>query len=523
MSPNPWSQLRHDLCTPVNALIGYAELLLEEWAESENISGITELKEIRHLSQQLLETINRLIGPEQEGWRSIASQLHKATRSPLNTIQDDCQRLLNIAPANFTTDLQWILRAVDQFRDRLDALETGQSDEEISKTLVDGAAIATLVPQSSPTQGQILVVDDQPQNCDLLRQHLLRQHYTVDIALSGQSALNQIAQGDYDLILLDVMMPGIDGYQVLHRLKAHVQWQHIPVIMISALDEIESVVQCIEQGAEDYLPKPFNPVLLWARIDACLEKKRLRDQELAYQAERTELLEQLAAENQRLNELNGLLKTEKERSERLLLNILPAAIAEQLKQEQQLIAEQFDAVTILFADLVNFTQVAQTLHPKELVNLLNQIFSMFDRLAEQHGLEKIKTIGDAYMVVSGVPVPQPDHAVRIAEMALAMQTEIQQFRQPNGQPFALRIGINSGPVVAGVIGLNRFIYDLWGDTVNVASRMESQGREGDTQVTETTYQLLQQQYDFEPRGTIEIKGREAMPTYWLRGRKSCLS
>lgn len=212
------------------------------------------------------------------------------------------------------------------------------------------------------------------------------------------------------------------------------------------------------------------------------------------------------------------LRLEQEKSDRLLLNILPQPIAERLKQDQSIIAETYTEVTVLFADIVGFTQISSQISPTQLVSLLNEIFSTFDQLAEKHGLEKIKTIGDAYMVVGGLPIPCLDHAERIAKMALDMQQAIAQFSHTHSQTFNIRIGINSGPVVAGVIGLKKFIYDLWGDKVNTASRRSSHGLPGCIQVTTTTYQLLRDKYIFESRGALEVKGKGLMNTYLLKGR-----
>lgn len=213
------------------------------------------------------------------------------------------------------------------------------------------------------------------------------------------------------------------------------------------------------------------------------------------------------------------LRLAQEQSERLLLNILPKAIAERLKKNTSSIAELFDEATILFADIVGFTPLSARTSPIDLVNLLNQIFSTFDELAEQHGLEKIKTIGDAYMVAGGLPVPRPDHAEAVADMALDMIAAIARFQGPNRADFQIRIGINTGPVVAGVIGIKKFIYDLWGDTVNIASRMESQGVAGNIQVTATTYEYLKERFHLEKRGEISVKGKGEMTTYWLTGHK----
>ena len=212
------------------------------------------------------------------------------------------------------------------------------------------------------------------------------------------------------------------------------------------------------------------------------------------------------------------LRYQQECTEELLLNILPAPIAQRLKRAESTIADNFADVTVLFADLVNFTEISAEIPPTRLVDLLNKIFSEFDQLAEKHSLEKIKTIGDAYMVVGGLPTTRPDHAEAIAEMALDMQQQITRFKGVNGEPFRLRIGINTGPVIAGVIGTKKFTYDLWGDTVNVASRMESHGVAGCIQVTATTYERLKDKYVFEERGVTHIKGKGDMMTYWLMGR-----
>ncbi|AFZ20554.1 PAS domain S-box/urea ABC transporter, urea binding protein [Allocoleopsis franciscana PCC 7113] len=213
------------------------------------------------------------------------------------------------------------------------------------------------------------------------------------------------------------------------------------------------------------------------------------------------------------------LRYQQECTEELLLNILPSPIAQRLKRAESTIADNFADVTVLFADLVNFTEISAEIPPTRLVDLLNKIFSEFDHLAEKHSLEKIKTIGDAYMVVGGLPTTRPDHAEAIAEMALDMQQKITRFKGLNGEPFRLRIGINTGPVIAGVIGTKKFTYDLWGDTVNVASRMESHGVAGCIQVTDTTYERLRDKYVFEERGLTSIKGKGDMITYWLMGRK----
>ncbi|HUJ76710.1 MAG TPA: adenylate/guanylate cyclase domain-containing protein [bacterium] len=217
-------------------------------------------------------------------------------------------------------------------------------------------------------------------------------------------------------------------------------------------------------------------------------------------------------------EAEAQLAVERGKSEALLLNILPPLIAERLRGQESTIAEGFAEVTVLFADIVGFTRISAGMAPQRVVDLLNSVFSAFDGLATERGLEKIKTIGDAYMVAGGLPDHRPDHAEAVADMALAMVEAVRAFRHDTGEPLSIRVGINTGPVVAGVIGKTKYIYDLWGDTVNTASRMESHGVPGEIQVTEATRRALGDRFVFLDRGEIEIKGKGLMPVFLLRGR-----
>ncbi len=347
--------------------------------------------------------------------------------------------------------------------------------------------------------GTILVVDDDMLTRILLSTGLQEQGYIVETAENGRQALSMLESRPYDVVLLDLLMPEMDGYQVLERMKDDPVLRHLPVIVVSALDEMESVIRCIEMGAADHLPKPFDPVLLRARVNASLTSKRLRDMEQAY-------LRQLQAEQ--------------ERSERLLLNILPEPIAEQLKQGQSTVAEYFAEVTVLFADLVGFTAFAAENPPGAVVELLNTTFSTFDDLADLHGLEKIKTVGDAYMAAGGIPLPRPDHAQAIADMALDMREKAAQLRGQGGRALLpIRIGIHSGPVVAGVIGTKKIAYDLWGDTVNAANWLQMNSRAGSILVSQATYLALEDKYHFQEHGVVEMGSEEEGLTYWLLGRR----
>jgi class 3 adenylate cyclase len=214
------------------------------------------------------------------------------------------------------------------------------------------------------------------------------------------------------------------------------------------------------------------------------------------------------------------LVAEQAKSEQLLLNVLPAPIAERLKREPAPLADGFDEVSVLFADIVDFTRLSERLTPRELVETLNQVFSKFDQLVAACGLEKIKTIGDAYMAASGIPEPRADHIEAIADLALQIRAASAEFHFADGTPLTLRMGIDSGPVVAGVIGETKFAYDLWGDTVNTASRMEAHGPSGAIQVTEACYRKLDERFELEAHGAVEIKGKGLMTTYLLKGRRT---
>jgi class 3 adenylate cyclase len=221
-----------------------------------------------------------------------------------------------------------------------------------------------------------------------------------------------------------------------------------------------------------------------------------------------------------INRAEQEVNREKEKIDQLLLNILPQAVAERFKNDQSYLAENYPSVSVLFADIVGFTNFSENTTPDNLVKFLNEVFSKFDTLTEMPGLEKIKTIGDAYMVAGGVPTPSRDHLQRVCHMALKMQEVIRDIKSPDGKPVRVRIGISTGPVTAGVIGAKKFIYDLWGDTVNTASRMESHAENDSIQVTGEVYELIKNQFDCKARGMIEVKGKGTMATYFLTGVSS---
>lgn len=365
----------------------------------------------------------------------------------------------------------------------------------------------------------LLLVDDTPTNLEILVDFFAEAGFEVYIATSGEHALKQVTEVRPDLILLDVMMPGIDGFETCRCLKENAETKDIPVIFMTALSDTVDKVKGLSTGAVDYVTKPLQQEEVLARVNTHLTIRRLqRSLEENNRTLQQEIVERKRTEKA-LHVYSEKLEEAEKETWRLLLNVLPESIASKLKSSTGIIADSFSNVSILFADIVNFTELSSQQKPEGLVKILNDLFSAFDALVEQHALEKIKTIGDAYMVVGGAPTPRPDHAQAIAEMALGMLEAVAHYNDKNKTSYAIRVGINSGPVVAGVIGTKKFSYDLWGDTVNVASRMESHGLTGQIQVSESTYALLHDQYVFEDRGEIKIKGKELMKAYLLKRRK----
>lgn len=511
------SNIRHTLRTPLNQIIGYSEMLQEEAGDQGIEAFVPDLQRIHAAGGQLLALINE----------NLASARVMAGELDVNRLQRDGRSLLNLVigysemcaeeaqkagKPRAEEDVGKIRLAASRLLEILESRENANllraccqaARHSHQTTVIERVQPPATAAESGPAPattltGRLLVVDDNELNRDMLSRRLERLGHTVLRAENGRQALDLLRANKVDLILLDLIMPEMDGVETLEKLKATPALRHTPVIMLSASDEMDRVVRCIEIGADDYLQKPFNPVLLKARINAGLEKKRMRDQEEAF-------LEQL--------------QIEREKSEKLLLNILPHSIADRLKQGETTIADSFPDVTVLFADLVEFTNLASRMSHTDLVRLLNEVFSQFDWLTEMHHLEKIKTIGDAYMVVGGLPEAQPNHAMAVAEMALDMQKVVARMSARGGPQLDIRIGICTGPVVAGIIGSKKFVYDLWGDTVNTASRMESQGRRGSIHVSETTFLRLRDHYAFEERGQIPIRGKGQMTTYFLSGRKT---
>jgi adenylate cyclase len=520
--------VRQEFGAPVAAIIGFSEILLDDAKRSGHDDVVPDLERIRAAGVQLQGLLGTLLDPailQSRGaggdFAAFRGKLRHDLRTPLNAVKGYGEMLVEEASESgreaLIHDLVKLLGAADQLLVQIDAIAdfndttamqrngTVAVREEASRDLVS-RVIESIQPIASDeatrqriVSSRILVVDDTEANRDLLSRRLVREGHLVETVASGTAALERITDDAFDLVLLDLMMPGMNGFEVLCRIKADPRTRHVPIIMISALDEFDSIVRCIEAGAEDYLAKPFNAVLLRARINASLEKKRLRDRERAF-------TEQLALE--------------KDKSEALLLNILPQTIVTRMRQGEVEIADSFTEVTILFSDIVGFTALASRFPPSRVIDLLNRLFSEFDSIASECGLEKIKTIGDAYMVAGGLPEPRADHAPAVADMALQMLDAVKVAGRIIDENLQVRIGIHSGAAIAGIIGQHKFIYDVWGDTVNTASRMESHGIANRIHISAATYSRIRDQFYCEPRGPLDIKGKGMMETYFLAGRRN---
>ncbi len=518
------SKLRHALRTPLNQIIGYSEMLMES-AEEFGVNAILrDLKRIHTSGGQLLALINDALAPwKVETGKIDVESMRRDMRVPLNAIIGYAELCLDESAGQgkeaLLADLKKILKAANNlhkfFEDEAFSasvnLGTITPDSDLSGDVALGsapgitsplpptnAAIELVAPPGPVTSAQMLVVDDDDMNREMLCRRLQKLGYDVTEAVNGREALDMLKAGNYDLVLLDILMPELDGFQTLEFIKADQRLRHLPVIMLTALDDVESTVRCIEAGAEDFVPKPFNPVILRARITASLEKKRLRDQEQAYLVQ---------------------LQSERSKSERLLLNVLPRAVADRLKSGERTIVDSFLDATVVFADIVGFTRIASRNSPNRTVQLLNDLFSNFDRVAEQHQLEKIKTIGDSYMMVGGIPTANPHHAEACANASLELLEALRVFNRRHQLDWQIRIGLNNGPVVAGIIGTRKFAYDLWGDAVNIAARMESHGQPGKIQVSANTKRVLDEKFHFEPVGMIDIKNIGPMETFFLTRKK----
>jgi len=506
-----YKKFKHDLKNPINAMIGYSEYIIEEIESDNYIVHINDINSIFKTSKNIHNKIESAFSDItlddysidiDEFQFDLRSSLCSAIgiieiikdKSDSDVLSGSSSEEFNDCIVNIYKSCQTLLGIVENIKIYIKKdVEKSQTKGLPSLPNNDYKSYRKKI-STVKYSGNILIIDDDILNTKLMIKILQKIDHTVTAVHNADDALNIINKSTFDLILLDIIMPNTNGIELLHKIKNNNNYYDTPIIMLSALDDLDSIVDCINLGAADYITKPIDKILLNARINNCLEKKEYRDKEKKY--------------------LNKIREQEKKTND-LLLNIMPASIAERLKGGENNIADRFDEVSVLFADISGFTSYSSNISPKIIVEELNNIFSVFDDLVDKFNVEKIKTIGDNYMIASGIPYENRLHAETIVDLAFEMINVVSKINKN----LDIKIGISSGEVVAGVIGKRKFIYDLWGDTVNVASRMEKYGMDNKIHISTNTYNLVKDKYTFSEKNIINVKGKGSMETYYLKAKK----
>jgi class 3 adenylate cyclase len=514
MTPDPASlaQLRHELRTPINHILGYSEMLLEELDEAGSLAA--ELRRIRADGRALLAILERALSPTSAaGGSPDLGRLAPSLAGPLDRLQQAAERLPALArggePRAALADVERIGTAVARLRTVVaghvvaparaagpaGVLPPGTGAEDAGRPAPPGGA-------AGPST--VLVVDDDEENREILARRLAREGHRVQQAKGGLEALALLESEPADVVLLDVMMPDLDGPAVLERLKQDPGRRHIPVLMISALDETASVVRCIELGAEDYLPKPCDAVLLRARIGACLEKKRLRDQEARHAAELAEWnrsLEQRVAEQ--VAEVERLGRLKRFFSPQLAELIVAGGADDPLRTHRR-------EITVVFLDLRGFTSFAETAEPEEVMGVLREYHQAMGRLILEHEGTLERFTGDGLMVFFNDPVPVENPAERAVRMAAAMRDRVRELRgawRKRGHELDLGVGIAQGYATIGAIGFEgRWDYGAIGTVTNLAARLCAEARGGQVLITSRVAAAAEDLVELEEVGTLTLRG-----------------
>ncbi len=491
------ARLRAHLVPLVQRCVALTEQLRSRVVEAKASAQMVAVATRAHTAARSLDgLVAGAIDPRPEGHLATASaqrRLRHDLCNPIAAVRGFVEILAeDLGPQgldHLADDVEELLQVADQTLETIDQVLD-----------VEAPSIAPLThgERVAGTGDRVLVVDDDESMRALLVEQLTRDGHDATPARAGDEALELLRDNQFDVVLLDLNMPGLSGLDVLGRIVGNPGLRDTAVIMVSSAGQDERIVRCIEAGAIGYLVKPVKPVLLRARLAQTMARKRWLDADREY---------------------SHRMEEEKRKSEALLLNILPRQVAVRLSAGEDVIADAVDNVTVLFTDFVGFTSLASRLTPRQVVDSLNRVFSAFDDLVLGLNVEKIKMIGDAYMAVTGLPTPRMDHADAIAELALRMQEKLTVLNPTLVEPLQMRVGIASGPVVAGVIGTHKFAFDVWGHTVNMASRHESYCEPGRIHVAVESEPLLRNRFTLQSRGILNIRGRGEVETFYLTGRK----
>jgi class 3 adenylate cyclase len=501
VSIDPAAQLRHELRTPLNHIIGYAEMLLEELDAGGQPALAAGLSGLRADARHLLTLLNQVLAREQTTAADLAAAC-VTLRPPLDRVRSAGDALRRQAAA---TGGDTLLPDLDRIRlatERLGALlrhggvPTGAAGLAVADDHGD--------VERHGRRGVILVVDDNEDNRDMLARRLRRQGYEALTAAGGHAALDALAKAPVDLVLLDVMMPDLDGYAVLERLKSTPALRDIPVLMISALDEMDSVVRCIQLGAEDYLGKPFDPVLLQARIGACLEKKRLHDQEARHRRELTELNQTLERRvTEQVAQLERLGRLKRFFSPQLAELIVAGGADDPLKTHRR-------EVTVVFVDLRGFTAFAETAEPEEVMAVLREFHAAMGGLIVAHEGTLERFTGDGMMIFFNDPIEVPNPAERAVRMAVAMRDRVADLAvawRKRGWDLGVGVGIAQGYATIGAIGFEgRLDYGAIGTVTNLAARLCAEARAGQVLISSRVAAAIEGLAQTEEVGALSLRG-----------------
>ena len=553
--PISWNDLlrglRHELRTPINHIIGYSELLLEVAEEQGHPEILADLEKIRAAGSELGALVNESLDVARlQTALPDTTSLSRDLRTPLNTIVGYSELLEEEADeggyADLLPDLQRIRTAGRHLLSQVHALldlaeDLGEDaprhpdDRSATTAPVAAVGIAARPPSVQPEQirqdrpvvmaAKLLVVDDDEANRDMLSRRLERLGYQVALAENGREALDQIAEEPFDLILLDIVMPELDGYAVLLRLKADEARRHIPVIVLSASDELDTAVRCIELGAEDYLPKPIDAVLLRARIGACLEKKYLHDQELRH----LETIERMAAElaewNRTLEQRVAEQTAQLDRVGRLK-RFLPSRLAETIVAtgDETLLESHRRWISIVFCDLRGFTPFSETAEPEEVMDVLAEYHKAMGQLISEHEGTVEHFAGDGLMVVFNDPFEVSDPEVRAVRMAVQMRDRMGQLCRTwlrRDHELGFGVGITYGLATLGQIGYEgRLHYAAIGSIVNLAARLCGEAKDGQILASRRVGLAVEEIAAVNPIGSLTLKGvRDPVPAYEVVGLK----
>ncbi|MGQ0579714.1 MAG: response regulator [Betaproteobacteria bacterium] len=510
--------LRHELRTPLNHIIGYSEMLLEDVADGDPAALGPGLRRAHEDAQRLLAIINDLVRADAAhvDLERLSAELAEPLRSVISAVEELKLRAARAGADRAGQDLDRVASAASALHS---VITNGVRAPDAQSATQTAAVVPVHAAAARVDAGAILIVDDNLENREMLGRRLEREGHRAQLAAGGREALDLLRRQPFGLVLLDVMMPEVDGYEVLQQLKTDTVLREIPVLMISALDEMDSVVRCIELGAEDYLPKPFDPVLLRARIGACLEKKRLRDREAQHLQELAEwnrTLEQRVAEQVALVDRLGRLK--RFFSPQLAELIVAGGADDPLKTHRR-------DVTVCFLDLRGFTAFAESAEPEEVMGVLREYHAGMGKLILEHEGTLERFTGDGMMIFFNDPVAVPNPGERAVRMALAMRERVAELIgkwRKLGYELDLGIGIAQGYATIGAIGFEgRLDYGAIGSVTNLAARLCAEAKPGQILISKRVLATMDELLQVESAGELSLKGfNRPIPAFNVVGLKT---